>query len=53
MKDFTQVAEKTIPGILITVDTVYINGKLIFSSNDRQSIQTFLFGLLVGNTLKN
>ena len=52
MTDFTQVAKETIPGILITVDTVYINGKLVFSSTDSQSIQTFLFGLLVGKTLK-
>ena len=52
MENFTELAKEIFPGITVTRDSVYINGKLVFSSTDEQSIQTFLFGLLIGNSLK-
>ena len=52
MENFVRLAKEKFPGIVITRDSVYINSKLVFSSTDEQSIQTFLFGLLIGNSLK-
>lgn len=52
MENFIKLAKERIPGIVITPDSIYINRKLVFTSTDGQAIQTFLFGLLVGSTLK-
>jgi hypothetical protein len=45
-------AKQLFPSLQIDANSIYLNDKMLFSSNNDKVIEAFIFGMLVGKTAK-
>ena len=52
MEYVVDLAEGVFPGIEVVGNQVFMKGRMLFSSSDNNSVQSFLFGMILGKIQK-
>ena len=52
MEYVVDLAEGVFPGIEVVGNQVFMKGRMLFSSSDNNSVQSFLFGMILGKRQK-
>ena len=52
MEYVVDLAQGVFPGIEVVGNQVFMKGRMLFSSSDNNSVQSFLFGMILGKIQK-
>lgn len=52
MEYVADLVEGVFPGIEVVGNQVFMKGRMLFSSSDNNSVQSFLFGMILGKIQK-